>query len=326
MSFPNALMADMFTPPLNALRTFEAVARLGSFRAAADTLCVTQSAVSHQIRNLEEWLGSPLFEREGNRTRLLPHGLDLANSLSFSLKEIEAACQRAQNSSQALVIAAIPSIAMCWLIPRLSRFSAAHPAIETRIVYALHGQNINFHDVHLAFVFSRGRPTAPNVDSEFFLGGQSVPVCSPALLHILGRKPETDADILRLGLLHDGDPSGWKNWLQGRDASDQAAKLGATFEDFNLLRAAALSGQGVALCPLAMVQPDLDSGSLVQLSDRTTTDGSDYYLLSVMSASPQVIRQAQVFRDWAIAERENALDMLGTGRLNHRNAEVAPLS
>lgn len=91
----------MSTPPLTALRTFEAVARLGSFRAAAEALCVTQSAVSHQVRNLEDWLGKPLFEREGNRTRLLPHGLDLANSLSASFKDIEAACQRLRNSLRA---------------------------------------------------------------------------------------------------------------------------------------------------------------------------------------------------------------------------------
>lgn len=323
MSFYNAMVAHMLTPPLNALRVFEAVARLGSFRAAADELCVTQSAVSHQVRNLEEFLGKFLFEREGNRTQLLPHGLDLANSLSASLQEIGAACDRTRNSSQALVIAAIPSIAMCWLIPRLSRFSAAHPGIATRIVYAMHGQDINFHDVHLAFVFSRGKPTVPNADSQFFLGGQSVPVCSPALLNNLGRKPETDAEILHLGLLHDGDHSGWKNWLQGRDAGDRAANLGATFEDFNLLRAAALSGQGVALCPLAMVRSDLDSGFLVQLSDRITTDGSDYYLLSANSANPQVTRQAQLFHGWALAEREKACDGSETGRPTPRSDETS---
>jgi DNA-binding transcriptional LysR family regulator len=299
----------MRPPPLNALRAFEAVARLGSFRAAADALCVTQSAVSHQIRNVEDWLGQPLFEREGNRTRLLPHAMDLAHSLSLSFTEIEAACQRTRSHStgQALVIAAIPSIAMCWLIPRLSRFRAAHPDIETRIVYALHGQDINFQDVHLAFVFSKGAPTLPNVKSRFFLGGQSVPVCSPALLRNPGRMPQTDEDILRLGLLHDGDASGWAGWMQRRDMSDTAAYSGATFEDFNLLRAAALSGQGVALCPSAMVQPDLDTGRLVQLSERMTTDGFDYYLLSVTSARQQVNRQAQVFSDWAMAERAKAL-------------------
>lgn len=294
----------MSSLPLTALRAFEAVARLGSFRAAADMLCVTQSAVSHQVRNLEEWLGKPLFEREGNRTRLLPHGTELAESLSTSFKEIDAACNRTRTSSQALVIAAIPSIAMCWLIPRLSRFNRAYPGIEIRIVYAMHGQDINFHDVHLAFVFSRELPAIPNIESQFFLGGQSVAVCSPALLRNIGRSPETEEDILRLGLLHDGTPTGWKTWLSGRGINDQAAEMGATFEDFNLLRAAVLSGQGVALCPLAMVQSDLDSGCLIQVSERIASDVSDYYLLSTKSTGPQVTSQVQAFRDWAMAERE----------------------
>ena len=112
----------MTTPPLNALRAFEAVARFGSFKAAADALFVTQSAISHQVRHFEDWLGTPLFEREGNRARLLPHGADLGRALSLSLSEIEAACNRlrAGTASQALVIATIPSVAMCWLIPRLT--------------------------------------------------------------------------------------------------------------------------------------------------------------------------------------------------------------
>ncbi|MFZ1468247.1 MAG: LysR family transcriptional regulator, partial [Paracoccaceae bacterium] len=159
----------MGTLPLNALRAFEAVARLGSFKAAADALCVTQSAVSHQIRNIEDWLDKPLFTREGNRTRLLPDGADLARSLSVSLTEIEAACHRARakKTNQALVIAAIPSVAMCWLIPRLSRFRAAHPDIDIRIVYALHGHDINFQDVHLAFVFAPEAPKIAGIHSQF---------------------------------------------------------------------------------------------------------------------------------------------------------------
>ena len=297
----------MTAPPLNALRAFEAVARLGSFRAAAEALFVTQSAVSHQIRNVEEWLGKPLFEREGNRTRLLPHGADLARSLAGSMTEIEAACNRARNTSQALVIAAIPSVAMCWLIPRLSRFRAAHPEIEIRIVYAMHGREINFHDVHLAFVFSNETPT---IRGHFFLGGQSVPVCSPSALARLGRNPETVADFLILGLLHDGTQTGWTNWLSGLDSiagdtTHAPSYEGTTFEDFNLLRAAALSGQGVALCPKAMIQPDLKSGGLVQVSTRVQDDGFNYYLVSSTTAAPLVTRQAQVFRDWAMSEREN---------------------
>jgi LysR family transcriptional regulator, glycine cleavage system transcriptional activator len=297
----------MSMPPLNALRTFEAVARLGSFSAAADVLCVTQSAVSHQIRNVERWLGKSLFERQGNRTQLLPHGAELAHSLAISLQDIENACLRTRETSEVLVIAAIPSVAMCWLIPRLSRFRAAHPKIKIRIIYAMHGHDINFHDVQLAFVFSHGQPSIPHVQSRFFLGGQSVAVCSPTLLERFGARPVTDADIKRLGLLHDSDTSGWRNWLQDEGINDQAASVGTTFEDFNLLRAAALSGQGVALCPIAMVQPDLEAGNLIQLSNRTTTNNADYYLLAGTSEGSSVGRQVQDFCDWAMAERASSL-------------------
>ena len=304
----------MTTLPLNALRAFDAVARLGSFRAAADALFVTQSAVSHQIHNIEEWLGKPLFEREGNRTRLLPHGAELARNLAISLSEIEAACDRARDSSQAFVIAAIPSVAMCWLIPRLNRFRAVHPTIEIRIVYAMHGRDINFHDNHLAFVFAEGAPTGSMFESTFFLSGQSVPVCSPNVLHSLGRSPTNISDFQSLGLLHDTNLSGWKTWLMEIDSTTSTLNNsdtieGTTFEDFNLLRAAALSGQGVALCPQSMIQPDLQSGGLVQISDRTLDQGFDYYLLSATKAAPQVMRQVQLFRDWAMTEREMPLAM-----------------
>lgn len=306
------LWSHMTAPPLNALRAFEAVARLGSFRAAAEALFVTQSAVSHQIRNVEGWLGKPLFEREGNRTRLLPHGAELARSLAGSMTEIEAACNRARNTSQALVIAAIPSVAMCWLIPRLSRFRAAHPEIEIRIVYAIHGREINFHDVHLAFVFAKEAPSGAMIETHFFLAGQSVPVCSPSALARLGRQPEKPADYQTLGLLHDGMPTGWATWLSGLDntapsLTQALTQDGATFEDFNLLRAAALSGQGVALCPQAMIQPDLKSGGLVQVSQRIQDDGFNYYLLSSRTAAPLVSHQAKVFRTWALSEREDLL-------------------
>ena len=299
----------MAIPPLTALRAFEAVARLGSFKAAADALFVTQSAVSHQIRNVEDWMGKPLFAREGNRTRLLPEGADLARSLSVSLTEIEAACHRARGSqgSPTLVIAAIPSVAMCWLIPRLSRFRIDFPDIEIRIVYAMHGHDIDFRDVHLAFVFAPEPPRISGVRSTFFLSGESAPVCSPALLHRFGIKDDAAGRLVDLGLLHDGDRSGWTAWLRKWDDDVTDTVLGPTFEDFNLLRAAALSGQGVALCPLAMVAPDLQSASLVRLSDHTISYGSDYYLLSTTTAGSNVARQARTFCDWAMHERDRPL-------------------
>ncbi len=290
----------MTQAPINALRVFEAIARLGSFRAAADALCVTQSAVSHQVRNLEEWLGRPLFERVGNRTQILPQGRELAASLGLAFSDIDAACQRIKGSASPLVIAAIPSVAMCWLIPRLSRFRAAHPECDLRIVYAMHGQEINFHEVDLAFVFDRSGA------GQFFLGGHSAPVCSPLLLQGLGRAPRDDGEIAALGLLHDTGHDGWQAWFQGGDAPHAAAESGPIFEDFNLLRIAALSGQGAALCPLAMVQPDLLNGSLVQLSSRVIHSGYDYYLRAAPQ-SGQVKPSAARFWDWAMSERDRSL-------------------
>lgn len=236
--------------PLNALRVFEAVARTGSFRRAAEALFVTQSAVSHQIRHLEDWLGTPLFDREGSRPRLLPHGEELARALSLSLSEIENACQRVRSHRDGpLVIAAIPSVAVCWLIPRLAGFRALHPEIEIRVIYAMHGRDIDFRDAHLAFVFAAGLPERPGIRAEAFLPGVSVPVCSPLALARLGKAKAGVEDILALGLLHDTDSSGWRSWLQRAGHAAPAQSGGPVFEDFNLLRAAALAGQGGGALP-----------------------------------------------------------------------------
>lgn len=291
------------TPPLNALRVFEAVARTGSFRAAADALCVTQSAVSHQIRHLETWLGSPLFEREGNRTRLLPHGAELSRALSLSLAGIDVACERARtgNDSQPLVIAAIPSVAMCWLIPRLTGFRSTHPSIETRMTYAMHGRDINFREAHIAFVFASARPTIPDIEILDFLPGFSVPVCSPLLVPDPKDRNITPAKMAELGLLHDTDSTGWQSWMDLAGFQTPASLTGAMFEDFNLLRAAALSGQGIALCASSMIQPDLEEGRLVQLSNISVLNNHAYYMLIGPLTQPSMATKVQAFKEWALA-------------------------
>ena len=292
-------------PPLNALRAFEAVVRTGSFRAAAESLFVTQSAVSHQIRHLEEWFGAPLFARDGSRPRPLPHAEELARALSLSLAEIKAACHRARQNriSQPLVVAAIPSVAVCWLIPRLAGFRAARPDIDIRIIYAMHGRDIDFRDVHLAFVFARGMPALPGIRAEGFLPGDSVPVCSPALAARLGPGDPARA-IAALGLLHDTDTAGWQAWFTRAGLGDHAPPAGPVFEDFNLLRAAALSGQGAALCPEAMIRADLDAGHLVRLSPLSVLEEFGYYLLWGPPAAGGWQDKAQAFRDWTFAERD----------------------
>jgi len=278
--------------PLNAVRAFDAVVRTGSFKAAAETLCVTQSAVSHQVRHLEEWLQRPLFDRSGPRPRLLPEAEDLARVAALSLDGLAAACARLGRAGQdgPLVIAAIPSVALCWLIPRLEGFRVAHPEVALRIVYAFHGQEIAFSDVDLAFVWSAGPLVAdPGVEAVLFLPGESVPVVSPLLA---GR------GIGGLPLLHDTDETGWRAWFAKAGVPGPERWAGPVYQDFNLLRAAALAGQGAALCPRAMIRDDLDAGRLCQVSDVVVLEASGYYLLQ----GPMTARRgaaAASFRAWA---------------------------
>jgi len=288
--------------PLTSLRSFEAAARLGSFKAAAQELCVTQSAVSHQVRHLEDWLGAPLFARQGGRPQLLPHGQELCRAIGLGFDAIATACDKARlgDAPAPVVIAAIPSVAVCWLIPNLPGFHAAHPGYPLRIVYALHGQSIDFRGVDLAFTFAAKPPGLPGCVTEPFLPGIGAPVASPALAATLGPRPDP-ASLARAALLHDTDLSGWRNWFARAGAAIKDVPEGPVFEDFNLLRAAALSGQGLALCPLAMIGEDLAQGRLVRLSDTTSAEDHAYYLLSATQSDPRRAAMVTAFRDWALA-------------------------
>ncbi len=293
----------MSQPPLNALRVFEAVARHGSFSRAATELCVTQSAVSHQVRALEAWFDGPLFERRGNRATLLPHGADLARALAVSLGDIDAACRRARRTAAppTLTVAVIPSVAICWLIPRLAGFRALAPAVDLRIVYAIHGQEIDFRDVDLAIVYAPGTPRLPGLDAVRFLPGASAPVSSRGFAE--AQAPlATGRDFAAAGLLHDSGHAGWETWL--RDAGEPEVPVGAgpVFEDFNLLRAAALAGQGVAICPVAIIGDDIAAGRLVRLSDRTILNGSAYFIVSRPAQDGTSASVLAGFRDWLLSE------------------------
>lgn len=279
--------------PLNALRAFDAVVRKGSFKEAAQNLCVTQSAISHQVRHLETWLGRPLFDRTGPRPRLLPEAEDLARVAALSLDGIAAACTRLvpEARRESLVIAAIPSVALCWLIPRLSGFRLAHPGVELRILYAFHGQKVDFSEVDLAFLYAAGPLTPyPGTIAELFLPGAVVPVVSASL----ARRRLRD-----LPLLHDTDEDGWRNWFARAGLGPPKALSGPVFQDFNLLRAAVLAGQGAALCPRAMIRDDLDAGRLCQLSDVSVMEEAGYYMVRTRDRK----RTGSVeFWDWVMAQ------------------------
>lgn len=300
----------MINLPLNALRVFEAAARLDSFSAAAQELCVTQSAVSHQIKHLESWLGVRLFARQGHSAELLPAGQDLAKTLTGSLGSISQACERVKTSgtNQPLVIAAIPSIATIWLVPRLESFRRKHPDIDVRIEYALHGRSINFNDVDFAFTYSDSEPVETNAKASVYLSGKACPVCRPAPDVVSDDKESVPETIKELGILHDTDTSAWQSWFHRARLPEPPLDTFPVFHDFNLLRAAALAGQGIALCPETIVQQDIESGRLVRLSDVTVQEEFNYYLTrsTVRRSSQDPVPDH--FEKWVYSLRETPGD------------------
>jgi DNA-binding transcriptional LysR family regulator len=293
-------------PPLNALKCFESAARRGSFSKAADELHVTQSAVSHQIRQLEEWFGTSLFDRKGRQTLPTPEAGELALALTESFGAIAAACKRLSMSDRkaSITIAAIPSIATIWLIPRLPAFSRLYPQIGVRLMHAVYGQPIDFDDVDFAITYGDW-DDAPQ-GAQKFLEGVSVPVCSPSYLSQFGpiSRPE---QLLDCSLLHDLDRHPWQNWFKACGLKDPGLLPGPLFEGFNLLHSAMLAGQGVGLAPTAILADDLTAGRLVQLFDVQTLHEKAYYIVEPSIARPSRVKAIDKFKTWLLEEAAASL-------------------
>lgn len=288
-------------PPLNALKCFETAARLQSFSKAAEELHVTQSAVSHQIRQLEHWFGTKLFDRKGRQTVPTPKGDELAGALAESFDIMAAACKRLAQSDAgpALTIGSLPSIATIWLIPKLSHFFRDHPEISVKVVYAFHGQRIDFEDFDIAILWGTGDWQDARITR--FLQGATVAVCNAALREKIGPIDNPQA-LLGQPLLHDTDRQGWQTWMRSAGLRHAGPSPGPIFEDFNLLRAAALAGQGIALCPKSLIVDDLESGRLVQLLDTTIKNDHAYYMIEPTDTHHRNSIATSLFKNWLLSE------------------------
>ncbi|UFX45530.1 transcriptional regulator GcvA [Bradyrhizobium sp. 41S5] len=253
-------------PPLNAVRAFEAAARLGSFKEAAAELSVTHGAVSQQIRLLEEWLGAPaLFRRSVRRVVLTPAGAALLAEFAPALDRISAAVQqhrerRGDAAVAVLRVNALATFSLRWLLPRMSRFRAEHPDIEVRL--STSNDPVDALPESFDVVIRGGPDTFHGFSSRFLVSERRLPVCSPSLLE---RLPLHEiADLSRHTLLHvTSMPRLWRDWLAeaGHSALEPAAAL--TFDHFYLTIQAALDGLGVAMGPTALISDDLAAGRLV---------------------------------------------------------------
>ncbi len=249
-------------PPLNALKAFEAAARLGSFTAAAAALFVTHGAISRQIQQLEAWLELPLFERHGRRVRLTPAGQSYLPAIQSALDNIAEATEKlsARSQSRRLNINVTPTLAMHWLLPRLTRFQLRYPGVELRL--ATSDASINNQNADFDIAIRRGKDHWHGFVSRAFLTEREIPVCSPALLARLPlEKPE---DLRRHTLLHsETRPVAWERWLAAAGVPALQSAADQHFDHYYLALQAAVDGLGVTLGPLPVIENELASGKLV---------------------------------------------------------------
>ncbi len=276
--------------PLNALRAFEAAARHQNFTRAALELCVSQAALSHQIRGLEERLGVVLFHRLPRGVALTDEGARLYPVLNEAFDRISSGLGGVAGGGyrEVLSVGVVGTFATGWLLPRLADFNNRHPDIELRL--QTHNNRIDLagEGLDLAIRFGdgdwQGQACTAVLDAPF------APVCAPAL----ARQLRDPCDLVQVSLLRSYRADEWPRWLQAVGTTAVEAR-GPVFDSSLTLAAAAAGGAGVALLPLRMFEQDLAEGRLVQPFGQTVELGR-YWLTRLRSRAES--EAARRFREW----------------------------
>ena len=292
-------------PPLNSLRAFEAAARHLSFTRAAEELHVTQAAVSHQIKGLEDYLGRKLFRRLNRALLLTDDGQAYLPSVSKAfelLNEATAHLLRSRTPGP-LTVSVLPSFAARWLVPRLGKFRQAHPDIDLRIDPSTRLTDFSLGDVDVGIRYGRGK--YPGLRADWLMTEDIFPVCSPALLR--GEHPLREpSDLKHHVLLHDDGHGEWRTWLLAAGADDVDPTHGSIFTDSSMVIQAAMAGQGVALARGVLAADELAAGRLVRPFKLSLPTEYAYYFVSPEDTAEQP--KIAAFREWLLAEArgENA--------------------
>lgn len=283
-------------PPFAAIRAFEATARHGSMTAAADELCVTPSAVSHQIRALEAFLNTALFEREGTRLCLTLTGRAYVGRLTGLLDALDDSTRRVREGGRReLRVLATPGFAARWLVPRLGRLPFAE---DLRLRVSQGAPSTDFATNDADVVIHWGDAPVPGLVVEPLMESVRYPVIAPDLRRSAGvRRPD---DLLDLTLLHDEVMDAWGDWFAAADVTGYDGIRGPRFAHCELSTTAAERGQGVALAYDAMVRATVESGRLERLFQTVTMPVTIYSVATpaARAAEPRI----RGFRDWLFAE------------------------
>ncbi|MDF2179398.1 transcriptional regulator GcvA [Aliiglaciecola sp. CAU 1673] len=288
-------------PPLNSLKAFEAAARHLSFTRAADELFVTQAAVSHQIKSLEEFLGIKLFLRKNRSLLLTEEGQSYYLDIKDIFASLQDATQRllARGAKGAITVALPPSFAIQWLVPRVNKFSAAHPEIDVRIKAVDFDEGHLTDDVDVAIYYGRGK--WPGLQSDKLHTEYLTPMCSP-LLFQSGKPLDSLDDLRHHMLLHDSSREAWKQWIRHFNVLGVNVNQGPIFSHSMLVLQAAALGQGIALGHSVLARAEIQSGRLVCPFEEKLITRNAYYLVCHESMSE--LGKIKAFRDWMLAQVE----------------------
>jgi LysR family glycine cleavage system transcriptional activator len=284
-------------PPLKSLRAFEAAGRHLSFTRAADELFVTQAAVSHQIKSLEEFLGLPLFIRRNRKLLLTDEGQnywpkirDMFEGLTIATDQL-----KSQTAGGPLTVSVVPTFATSWLIPRLSNFNKEYPDIEVRLKASDEIVDFLQEDVDLAIYYETGN--YPGLHSVTLLNEILTPLCSPAMLE--GDKPlNVPEDLKNHNLLHDYSTRDWRKWLKLAGVANVELSHGAVFSHTSMVQQAAIFGQGIAMGHLVLSQAEVAAGRLVQPFELMMESDLSYDLVCPVeyASRPKI----KAFIDWIL--------------------------
>ena len=292
-------------PPLSQLEAFEAAARCLSFTKAADELALTQSAVSRQIKSLEEHFEFPLFRRLHRALRLTEEGQILYQAVTEMLSRLHDVAGRLQRrtESRTLVVTTTPGFAGVWLIPRLASFTGAHPEVDVRISAANEFVNLDRDGIDLAIRYHTQEGVGAHAERLF--GEVIFPVCSPRLARDPARPLKKPEDLRQHTLLHmepnaAGVLQSWGMWLRALKLEGLVPASVLHFSMYDQMIQAALAGHGVALGRSPLIDALLHQRKLVAPFRQTIASPRSYYLIQSAAATRKP--EVQAFIAWLRAE------------------------
>ncbi len=280
--------------PLTALRAFEAAGRVESISLAAEELCVSQAAVSRQVRDLEAQMGVPLFERVHRGVRLTQAGRSLLKALTDAFDNIEGTiAEICRPMFETIAVSCDPSFATCWLAPRLSAFRQISPDTDIVLNADLRLADFGNDDTVLAIRYSKERTNWPRVEARKLCDTHLSAFLSPSLASSTDIR--TPADLLSLPRLHEDSRDDWSNWFAAAGVAPPSKERGMMFNESGVMLQAAIAGQGIALTDELFAGAAVRRGELVCPFDITIPGGA-YWLVS--RSFGRLSLGARGFADW----------------------------